>query len=248
MCTSEYQKMERSLIVGSSIAFLIEPIDLLILYLKPTNEHQLFRSSEIILSMISMLTTCLFSCFYHSCDTDYTRMECYQYCVLDWETLSILDLLGSYQSAIMIMLHCIPLNLCSFREILLMISPFILIIMITANFSLGIWVLTILLMIIIGLKRIHSHWISIKVFPFYWALLTSICLSLAIIFEKAKLVPDSYYYVRHSLWHVFIGIAMFSGCRFFRKIMEIENDEKKNQRRSAESCIQSIPSAKEIQI
>ena len=168
MCTSQFEKWERALIVGSNIAFLIEPIDLLILYLKPHNEHKLFRQSELILGLISMLTTCLFSSLYHACDTNYSRMLCYQYCAFDWHTLHTLDLLGSYQSAIMIILHCIPHSLSFFREILFMISPFIIIIIITANLPLGIWPLTIFLMIIIGLKRVHSHWISIKVFPWYW--------------------------------------------------------------------------------
>ena len=243
MCTSQFEKWERAMVVGSNIAFLIEPIDLLILYLNPPIEHQLFRPSEIILGIISMVITCLFSSLYHACDTNYSRMECYQYCVLDWHTLHTLDLLGSYQSAIMTMLHCIPLNLCFFREILFMISPFILIIMINATLPLGIWPLTIFLMIIIGLKRIHSHWISIKVFPWYWALFTSGCLCIALLFEKAKLIADSYYYVTHSLWHIFIGFAMFSGCRFFRKIMVNDNLENKNFKvRSTESCIPSISS------
>jgi len=216
MCT-EQDIFKRVLIIMSNISFLVEPCDLLIILFKPKlNQCVFLRKSEICIDILCLTMTFFFSSIYHACDNAYGEIPCYNFCLIDWLSLYILDLIASSQAMLTTLLHCLPPQHRWLRFPFFIINPFMVIMIRNSTpKKSGIWIWTIICLAVILSIRIRTQWVELKTFPYYWLIACMIFCTSGILFQKTHIAHGPYHEI-HSYWHICMGISVFCGCRLFR--------------------------------
>jgi hypothetical protein len=185
--------------------------------------RQKLKWYSLIPEMAFSLATMIFSLLYHMCDAGHS---CSKICVADWELLYKLDFIFSYQIIHIVITYTTNYKLTAFKSIYLIMTLVGNAIYVNVYKDRGFDNYFYIIIIGVGILMTLCRFLYLYQtnnlthemkhhFDYRAIILASLCAVIGLLFKFLTPGEYDYYYWGHSLWHIFISLAIYFALNIY---------------------------------